>query len=277
VHRGLAPSREAARETIAAGRVTVAGAPADKPARLVGSGDPIVVAPGRTWASRGAHKLEAALTSWPIAVADRRCLDAGASTGGFTDVLLTRGARQVVAVDVGRGQLLDRLRRDPRVVVLDRTNIRTAVLSDLGGEPFDLVVADLSFISLRTVAPVLAGELALSRADLVWLVKPQFEAGREVVARGRGIVRDPDAWRRALIDVGHALGTAGAAIMGAMSSPLRGADGNVEFVVWARAHTTGGLTPEAAADAALETLPASREGVVVSERTDRGSPGQGMP
>jgi 23S rRNA (cytidine1920-2'-O)/16S rRNA (cytidine1409-2'-O)-methyltransferase len=231
--------------------VTVAGAPADKPARLVAPGDPILVTAGKTWASRGAHKLDAALTWWPIPIEDRRCLDAGASTGGFTDVLLAWGARQVVAVDVGRAQLLDRLRRDPRVVVLDRTNIRAVELSDLGGDPFGVVVADLSFISLRTVAPVLAGLLTEPGADLVWLVKPQFEAGREIVSRGRGVVRDPGVWRKALVDVGHAMGEAGAAIMGAMSSPLRGADGNVEFLIWARAHAPGGLTAESAADAAV--------------------------
>jgi 23S rRNA (cytidine1920-2'-O)/16S rRNA (cytidine1409-2'-O)-methyltransferase len=158
----------------------------------------------------------------------------------------------VVSVDVGRGQLLERLRRDPRVLALDRTNIRTAALADLGGVAFEVVVADLSFISLRTVAPRLAGDLAAPAADLVWLVKPQFEAGRDAAARGRGVIRDPEAWRAAVAGVGHALTRAGAAIMGAMGSPVRGADGNAEFFVWARAHTPGGLLPDAAADAALD-------------------------
>ena len=157
----------------------------------------------------------------------------------------------MVAVDVGRGQLLERLRRDPRVVVHDRTNIRTADPVALGA-PFDVVVADLSFISLRTVVPALAGSMAAAGADLVLLVKPQFEAGREVVARGRGVVRDPAVWEAAVVGVGHALGRSGAAIMGAMTSPLRGADGNVEFLLWARAHTPGGLTAEAAAREAVE-------------------------
>ncbi|HEY2428732.1 MAG TPA: SAM-dependent methyltransferase, partial [Acidimicrobiales bacterium] len=165
-----------------------------------------------------------------------RCLDAGASTGGFTDVLLARGAATVWAVDVGRGQLLDRLRRDRRVVVRDRLNVRLAELDDLGGEAFDVVVADLAFISLRTVAPVLAGNVAAGGADLVWLVKPQFEVGRATAAAGRGVVRDPGAWREALLGVGHALVSHGAAIMDAMASPVRGADGNVEFLIWARAH-----------------------------------------
>ena len=250
MQRGLVPSREAAQDAIASGRVTVAGAPADKPARLVDPGDPILVADGPTWASRGGHKLDAAIDRWHLVIEGRRCLDAGASTGGFTDVLLARGARQVVAVDVGRGQLLDRLRRDPRVVVHDRTNIRTADLDALGA-PFDVVVADLSFISLRTVAPVLAGAMASTGADMVVLVKPQFEAGRAVVARGRGVVRDPAAWEGAVVGVGHALGLAGAAIMGGMTSPLRGADGNVEFLLWARAGAADGITAEAAAREAL--------------------------
>jgi 23S rRNA (cytidine1920-2'-O)/16S rRNA (cytidine1409-2'-O)-methyltransferase len=251
VRRGLVPSREAARDAVAAGRVTVGGAPADKASRLVDPADPLVVEAGPGWASRGGLKLHAALTRWPLAIEGRRCLDAGASTGGFTDVLLAGGARHVVSVDVGRGQLLERLRRDPRVVAIDRTNIRTAALADLGGVAFEVVVADLSFISLRTVAPRLAGELAAPGADLVWLVKPQFEAGRDAAARGRGVIRDPETWRAAVAGVGHALNRAGAAIMGAMTSPLRGADGNVEFLLWARAHTAGGLPADAVAEAAL--------------------------
>ena len=216
----------------------MAGAPADKPARLVSPGDALKIAPAeRTWVGRGGHKLDAALRQWPVAVAGRRCLDAGASTGGFTDALLAAGAAQVWAVDVGRGQIHERLRQDERVVVRDRTNIRLAALDDLGGTPFEVVVADLSFISLRTVAPVLAGNMAAAAAELVWLVKPQFEAGREVVGAGRGIVRDPAAWRDALVGVGGALEGQRAAIMGVMSSPLRGAEGNVEFLMWARAHT----------------------------------------
>jgi 23S rRNA (cytidine1920-2'-O)/16S rRNA (cytidine1409-2'-O)-methyltransferase len=232
--------------------VTVGGAEADKPARLVATGDPIVVtAPGTQWASRGGFKLDAALARWSIDVAGRRCLDAGASTGGFTDVLLTRGAAQVWAVDVGRGQLLDRLRRHPAVVARDRTNVRLAQLDDLGGAPFEVVVCDLSFISLRTVAPVLAGNMAAPAAELVWLVKPQFEAGRAATAAGRGIVKDPETWRAALFGVGHALVAQEAAIMGVMSSPLRGAEGNVEFLIWAHAHTGGGIDLVDAAVAAV--------------------------
>ena len=252
MRRGLAPSREAAQAAIAEGRVTVGGAPADKPARLVGVGDAVVVAAaGTAWASRGGHKLAAALERWSIDVAGRRCLDAGASTGGFTDVLLAGGAAQVWSVDVGRGQLLDRLRRDRRVVVRDRTNVRLLTPADVEDRAFEVVVADLSFISLRTVAPILAGNMAAARADLLWLVKPQFEAGRAAVAAGRGVVTDPEVWRNALVGVGRALLAQGAAIMGVMASPLRGAEGNVEFVLWARAHAGGGGDLDALVDAAL--------------------------
>ena len=258
MRRGLAPSRAAAQGAISEGRVLVAGAPADKAARLVGPGEPLVVTSADAgWVSRGGTKLDAALTQFSIVVEGARCLDAGASTGGFTDVLLARGAAAVWAVDVGRGQLHERLARDPRVVSRDRTNIRLADLAGLGGEPFDVIVADLSFISLRTVAPVLAGALAREGAELVWLVKPQFEAGRRLVSAGKGVIRDPDVWRTALLDVGRALQAERAAIMGAMCSPLRGADGNVEFVLWARAHAGGG--------GALEEIVTAAVGQVVDE------------
>lgn len=227
---------------IADGRVTVAGAPAEKAARLVAPGEAVLVtAATREWASRGGHKLVAALDRWEVVVAGRRCLDAGASTGGFTDVLLSRGAAEVWAVDVGRGQLHERLRRNERVVARDRTNVRLVTLADLGGTAFALVVADLSFISLRTVAENLAANMASPGADLVWLVKPQFEAGKATATAARGVIRDPAVWREALSAVGRAVESAGAAIMGAMASPLRGAEGNVEFLLWAQAHRgTGG-------------------------------------
>jgi 23S rRNA (cytidine1920-2'-O)/16S rRNA (cytidine1409-2'-O)-methyltransferase len=215
--------------------VTVAGAPATKPGRLVGRDEPIeVLGPPPRFVSRGGEKLDAALDRFDVAVAGRRALDAGASTGGFTDCLLQRGAVEVTAVDVGYGQLHERLRADDRVRVFDRTNIRNARAAEIGG-PFPLVVADLSFISLRTVLPVLAGELAEPGADLVLLVKPQFEAGRTEAARGRGVVRDPAVWRRVLEEVRDAIQAQPAAMMDAMVSPLQGADGNVEFLVHARA------------------------------------------
>ena len=227
------PSRQQARAAIDAGRVTVAGAPATKSSRMVAAHEPVLLTgDGPRFVGRGGEKLDAALDRFAVPVAGRRALDAGASTGGFTDCLLQRGAAEVVAVDVGYGQLHERLREDPRVVVRERTNVRDLAPGDLG-DPFPLVVADLSFISLRAVAAPLVG-LAAAGADLVWLVKPQFEAGREEAARGRGVVRDPDVWRRVLAEVGSALGALGAAIMGVMASPLRGADGNVEFLLHAR-------------------------------------------
>jgi 23S rRNA (cytidine1920-2'-O)/16S rRNA (cytidine1409-2'-O)-methyltransferase len=214
--------------------VRVAGAVADKPSRLVAPGDSVSVAgsAGR-FVSRGGEKLDGALTQFSIDVAGLEALDAGASTGGFTDCLLQRGAAAVLAVDVGRGQLHERLSRDGRVTSRERTDIRSLVID----RRFDLIVADLSFISLRTIAPVLAGTLAAEGADLVILVKPQFEAGKQAVSRGRGVIRDPLLWRQALEQVASAFEAAGAAIMGAMVSPLTGADGNVEFFLHAVAHS----------------------------------------
>jgi 23S rRNA (cytidine1920-2'-O)/16S rRNA (cytidine1409-2'-O)-methyltransferase len=239
VRRGLAPTRQQAQADIAAGRVTVSGAPADKPARLVGPGEPLrVLGPGPRFVGRGGEKLEAALARFAVAVDGRRAYDLGASTGGFTDCLLQRGAASVVALDVGYGQLHERLRADPRVEVHERTNVRGVRPGDLGA-PADLLVADLSFISLRTVLPAVL-PLGVPGADLVTLVKPQFEAGRDEAARGRGIITDPVIWRRVLEEVAGALEDLGAAIMGVMASPLTGADGNVEFLLHAR-------TPPAAA------------------------------
>lgn len=226
---------------MAAGRVLVSGAPATKAAHLVAPGEPVrVVGPPPPFVSRGGMKLDAALDRFCVEVSDRRALDAGASTGGFTDCLLQRGAAHVVAADVGRGQLDERLRVDERVEVLDGVNVRHLALEQVGGRPFSVVVADLSFISLRTVMPVLLGPLAEEGADAVLLVKPQFEVGRAVVSRGRGIVSDPAEWRRALVGVGAAVTAAGAAMMGTMVSPITGAQGNVEFLLHARAHMPGG-------------------------------------
>jgi 23S rRNA (cytidine1920-2'-O)/16S rRNA (cytidine1409-2'-O)-methyltransferase len=228
------PSRERAVEVIAEQRVTVAGAVADKPARLVAPADAIEVrGPARAFVSRGGDKLAAALDRFEVDVDDRRVLDAGASTGGFTDCLLQRGARRVVAVDVGYGQLHEKLRADERVEVRDRTNVRGLDAEAIGGA-VDLVVADLSFISLRTVAPAL---LACARpgADLILLVKPQFEAGRAEASRGRGVIKDPEVQARVLEEICADLRERGANIMGTMESPITGADGNREFLVHARA------------------------------------------
>jgi 23S rRNA (cytidine1920-2'-O)/16S rRNA (cytidine1409-2'-O)-methyltransferase len=232
VRRGLADSREQAKELIGAGHVLVSGAVADKPARQVSTAEPVeLLGPKPRFVSRGGEKLDAAIAHFNVTVEGRRALDAGASTGGFTDCLLQRGAAHVVAVDVGHGQLHERLRADPRVTVVERTNIRDFTTE----ERFDLLVADLSFVSLRIVAPALVG-LARPGADLVALVKPQYEAGRAEAAKGRGVITDPEVWRRVLNEVVSALSDAGAAMMEVMVSPLKGADGNVEFLAHFRCH-----------------------------------------
>ncbi len=258
VRRRLARSRDHAAELIAAGRVTVRGFVAHKAATAVDTGAPVLVAedvedPG--WASRGAYKLVGALErfeSGGLAVEGRRCLDAGASTGGFTDVLLRRGAREVVAVDVGYGQLVWKLRTDERVLVRDRTNVRTLSPDDIGGTA-DLVVADLSFISLRLVLPALV-ECAPDGADLVLMVKPQFEVGKERLGSG-GVVNDPGLRAEAVLEVARFAGDRGVGVRDVVASPLPGPSGNVEYFLWLR-------TGEGAAGADLESWVASavREG-----------------
>ena len=234
VRRGLAPSRGRALDVIVAGRVSVSGAPATTAARQVDGAEAIVVAPepdGPAFVSRGGTKLEGALDAFGVEVAGKRAVDVGASTGGFTDCLLRRGAAHVVAIDVGRGQLDWTLRNDARVTVMERTNVR-----ELGAgafePPADLCVADLSFISLRTVAPNLC-MLTTAAADFVLLVKPQFEAGRSRVGKG-GIVRDPVVHAAVLRDVVSGLDGSGLGVRALAVSPLRGADGNVEFFAHAR-------------------------------------------
>jgi 23S rRNA (cytidine1920-2'-O)/16S rRNA (cytidine1409-2'-O)-methyltransferase len=232
--------RQEAHAAIAAGLVVVAGSPADKPARLVAPDEPLLVlGPPARYVSRGGEKLHAALERFAVDPTGRRALDAGASTGGFTDCLLQHGAAHVHAVDVGHGQLHQRLRLDSRVTVLERVNVRTLTPDLLRGhdpafEPVSLVTADLSFISLVTVVPVLCGPLGAGDADLILLVKPQFEAGRAIVSRGKGVVRDPAVWSDTLLRVTSALQDAGTGIMGAMVSPLTGPAGNVEFLLHAR-------------------------------------------
>lgn len=229
----MAESRTRARELIDARRVRVNGAPAEKAGRLVAAGDAVVVlGPPARFVSRGGQKLDGALEALGIELDGARVLDAGASTGGFTDCVLQRGAAHVVAADVGRGQLHARLATDPRVDVRDRCNVRSLTPEAIGGT-VDLVVADLSFISLSLVLGAL---LSCTRpgGDLVLLVKPQFEAGRSDVSRGRGVIRDPDVWRRVLEAVIDAAVDGGATIMGAVVSSLPGADGNVEFFLHLR-------------------------------------------
>lgn len=279
VRRGLAPSRERARADIASGRVTVGGAPADKPARMVHPGEAIRLAgPPPRFVSRAGEKLAAAIERFSLhdELAGSRVLDAGASTGGFSDCVLQHGAAQVVAVDVGHDQLHERLRRDPRVVVLERTNLRT-LDPDVVGEPVDVVVGDLSFISLRLVlAPVFA--VARPGAPFALLVKPQFEAGRAEASRGRGVIDDPVVWSRVLDEVATAVVSHRAAIMGAMASPLTGTDGNVEFVLVGRAPGVGADRPLGSAPALHAAARAAALGAAVDEaprRTPAGAGGAG--
>ena len=247
VRRGLARSREQAGELVAAGLVAVAGQRAAKAATQVARDAPITVTesgePG--YVSRGGHKLAGALAAFGgirgvappgqqsgplgLAVAGRTCLDAGASTGGFTDVLLRAGAAHVVAADVGYGQLAWSLRTDPRVTVLDRVNVRT--LDHLAPAP-DLVVADLSFISLTLVLPALVA-CAAAGADFVLLVKPQFEVGKGRVGAG-GVVREATDRSAAVEKVAAAAGQLGLGVLGVTASPLPGPAGNVEYFVWLR-------------------------------------------
>ena len=232
VRRGLVASRSEAQAAIRAGHVLIRGAPASKATTLVDVDEPLALTgPARPYVSRGGEKLAAALDAFGVDPLDRDALDAGASTGGFTDCLLQRGARRVAAIDVGHGQLAWELRTDPRVTVLERTNVR-----ELGpaGLPFvpTIVVADLSFISLRlVVGPLIA--VAADGADLTLLVKPQFEAGRELVGRG-GVVRDPDVWHDTIEAVADPLRRAGAEPLGVIASPILGPAGNAEFLLHAR-------------------------------------------
>ncbi|NTY60780.1 TlyA family RNA methyltransferase [Mycolicibacterium sphagni] len=240
VRRGLARSRQQAAELIVAGRVSIDGMRAVKPATAVAVTANLTVEASdeRTWVSRGAHKLIGALDVFGIDVTGRRCLDAGASTGGFTEVLLDRGAAEVVAVDVGYGQLAWSLRSDSRVAVIERTNVRDLTPDTIGG-PVGLVVADLSFISLATVLPALTA-CASGDADIVPMVKPQFEVGREQVGSG-GVVSDPELRAAAVLAVAARADALGWQTVGATASPLPGPSGNVEYFLWLRAETERGL------------------------------------
>lgn len=235
VRRGLARSREHAVELITSGRIQVRGVTASKPASGVGLDTALRLAPDNddpAYASRGGHKLAGALDVFEgVQVKGRRCLDAGASTGGFTDVLLRRGASEVVAVDVGYGQLTWAVRNDPRVRVVDRTNVRHLTPERIGG-PAELTVADLSFISLNLVLPALA-ECTERDGDLLPMVKPQFEVGRERLGSG-GVVRDPHLWVETVLGVATSAAHLGWHVVSVARSPLPGPAGNVEFFLWLR-------------------------------------------
>jgi 23S rRNA (cytidine1920-2'-O)/16S rRNA (cytidine1409-2'-O)-methyltransferase len=258
---GLAPSRERARALIMAGAVRVAGRLVDKPGAPVEPEAPITLvgqSPELRYASRGGLKLERALDAFALDPAGLVALDVGASTGGFTDVLLTRGARRVYTVDVGRGQLDWRLRSDPRVVVMERTNIR--YLASLP-EPVACVVIDVSFISLRLVLPAVA-RLAADGAWVVALVKPQFEAGRAEADRGAGVITDPDVHRAVLLGTGawlagwNAAGERPIAPRGLIPSPITGRDGNREYLLELRiapADAPAGVLDQAAIESAVRS------------------------
>jgi 23S rRNA (cytidine1920-2'-O)/16S rRNA (cytidine1409-2'-O)-methyltransferase len=260
VRRGLARSRGDARDLVTAGLVTVGGVPATKPAQQVEANDDMAVtSTGPRWVGRAAHKLVAALDDWGpqgLVVTGRRCVDVGASTGGFTQVLLAHGAAAVVAVDVGHGQLVPEVAGDPRVDERSGTTVRGLTADDLGG-PADLVVADLSFISLTLVMGDLAG-LLHADADLVVLVKPQFEVGRGRL-NGQGVVTDPQDRTRALAQVVAAVGEHGLHVHGIAPSPISGTSGNTEYLVWARSAPSDTMSEDRVRDAvrATTTSPAS--------------------
>ena len=254
IRRGLARSREQAGALIAAGRVEVRGVLATKAASGVDHDTPIRVQPDEDdpgYASRGGHKLAGALEAFPaVDPAGRRCLDAGASTGGFTDVLLRRGAREVVAVDVGYGQLVWALQSDHRVHVVDRTNVRSLTPDEIGGQ-VSLTVADLSFISLRLVLPAL-GACTADDGDMLPMVKPQFEVGRERLGSG-GVVRDPVQRAESVVKVARAAEELGWFTSGVCASPLPGPSGNVEFFLWLNRTTTEPLGADRIAEIVTTT------------------------
>lgn len=233
LQRNLAASRARAQALVLAGDVFVAGARVDKAGTLVAEDAAVEVrAPDHPYVSRGGVKLSGALDAFGLAVRDLRCLDVGASTGGFTDCLLQRGAARVVAVDVGYGQIAHSLRVDPRVVVLERTNARDLQAEAIGG-PADVTVVDASFIALRTLVPALA-RCTRSGGDLVALIKPQFEVGRRIASQGKGVVLDPVARADAVAAAREAVAVGGFEVLSEADSTLAGPKGNVEVFVRAR-------------------------------------------
>jgi len=252
VDAGLFPSRARAHAAILAGEVKVGGEPVNKAGQQVEKGTVFEVTASQQYVSRGGHKLAAALDTFGFDPAGMRVLDVGASTGGFTDCVLQRGALAVTALDVGYGQLAWSLRTDPRVTVLERTNIRS-VEGPLPDAPFDLAVVDVSFIGLVKVLPYVREQLG-DRGQIVALVKPQFEAGKGRVGK-RGVVRDPEVHADVLRTVAHAAAELGWVVRGVTFSPVKGPEGNIEFLIWlAGDGEPSDFTPEAAVTAAREAL-----------------------
>jgi 23S rRNA (cytidine1920-2'-O)/16S rRNA (cytidine1409-2'-O)-methyltransferase len=237
VERGLAESRAKAQALVMAGQVRIAGQVALKPATPVPADADLTVDTGPRFVSRGGEKLEAALDAFDLDVSGTVCADVGASTGGFTDCLLQRGAAKVYAIDVGKGILHWKLRNDPRVVAMEETNARYV---ESLPEPVSLVTVDASFISLKILLPVVKtwlspsppSRLSLKEGDIIALIKPQFEAGKKDVARGDGVIRDPEIHRQVLLDVLGFARAEGFGICGLIKSPLLGPKGNAEFMLW---------------------------------------------
>lgn len=239
VKRGLAESRAEAVRLIEAGHVTVSGSFATKSSRMVGSDEPINVLVEKKYVSRGGEKMEHALAHFQVDVQGRSILDAGVSTGGFTDCVLQRGARRVFAVDVGTNQLHERIKADDRVEWRDGVNVRELSYEDM---PFDcsLVVADLSFISLSKVMEPLMNVLRPENdfaPQMILLVKPQFEAGREEVSKGRGVITDPAIHERACAEVATVVESLGGQVVGITESPIKGGEGNTEFLMFVNCPT----------------------------------------
>jgi 23S rRNA (cytidine1920-2'-O)/16S rRNA (cytidine1409-2'-O)-methyltransferase len=228
VERGLAESRAKAQAIIMAGQVRVNGQVVDKSSATFAPDVTVAVDSGPRFVSRGGEKLEAALEAFPVPVRGLTVADVGASTGGFSDCLLQRGAAKIYAIDVGKGILHWKLRNDPRMVVMEETNARNVVALP---EPVQLVVCDASFISLKILLPVFARWLGPD-ANIVTLIKPQFEAGRAEVAKGRGVVRDPEIHRKVLTDILAFAQNLGLSPRGLLRSPLKGPEGNIEFLAW---------------------------------------------
>lgn len=247
VDRGLAEDLSQARRFVMAGQVRADGQVVFKPSVQINANATLTVDTGPRFVSRGGEKLAAALDVFPVQVSGVVCADVGASTGGFTDCLLQAGAEKVYAIDVGHGILHWDLRNDPRVVVMERTNARHVHTLP---ESIRVVTIDASFISVRTLLPVVKGWLA-PEADLVVLIKPQFEARREVSARGQGVVSDPDAHRSVLVEVLTAAEATSYSVRGLVRSPVRGPKGNVEFLAWLAIPASGGADLEALIEGAL--------------------------
>ena len=237
VKQGIATDAAHAKTLVDQGLILVNGSIALTDNRMIANSDSVLLSTPARFVSRGGEKLEAALLAFGIDLRDKRVLDVGASTGGFTDCVLQRGAGEVTSLDVGKSQLHDRLVRDPRVKVLDKTNARSMTIALVGD--FDVIVADLSFISLRQVATALCDVLR-PHGDMILLVKPQFEAEKSEVDKGAGVIRDVEIHQRTILQVTQAFESLGLKQSGLIESPLRGADGNTEFLLHLCWETTSG-------------------------------------